>query len=148
MVMSVPRTLTDRSRVLDLPEAERLLPVVRALARRINRRVALRARVERQLAILQLLSDATPRPGPELDELVDQSVRFHRLGGQIDALADRLASLGCTVRNRDATHVDFTILRPDGLAVLCWHRDEDRIGHWHFLHEEHAVRRELAPATN
>jgi hypothetical protein len=145
--MGGPRT-ADRSRVLDLAEAERLLPDVRALARRINRRVALRARFERELSVLQLLSDAAPHPGAELDELVDKSVRYHRLGGQIDALAERLASLGCTVRKRDATHVDFTILRPDGLAVLCWRQGEAGIGHWHFLHEDHAVRRELEPAAS
>ncbi len=145
--MGVPRTL-DRSRVLNLDEAELLLPLVRAMARRIGRRVAVRARVERELAVLQLLSDSTPRPGPELDELVDHSVRFHRLGGQIDAMVERLAMLGCSVRNRDPRHVDFTILRPDGLALLCWRQDEDHITHWHFLHEGHDVRRELAAAPS
>jgi len=142
--MAVPRTAPDRSRVLDLAEAEGLLPLVGTIARRISRRVALRARVERELAVLQLLSDVTPSRGPELDELVDHSVRFHRLGGQIDALVERLTALGCAVRNRDARHVDFTMLRPDGLALLCWRQGEERITHWHHLREEHAVRRQLA----
>jgi hypothetical protein len=140
--MGVPRTLNDRSRVLDLDEAERLLPLVRREARRISQRVAVRARIERQLSILQLLSDTSPQPGAELDDLVDRSVRFHRLNGQIGARIERLNALGCSVRG-DARHVDFTTLRPDGLAVLCWRHDEDHITHWHFLHEDHDARREL-----
>jgi hypothetical protein len=146
--MAVPRSVADKCHVLDLDEAGRVLPLVRALARRLALRLAVQARVERQLAILQLLSDTSPQPGPELDELVDHSVRFHRLAGQIDAMIERLRSMGCGVRDRDAQHVDFTTLRPDGLAVFCWRQGEDEIGHWHLLHEGHDQRRELGETTN
>ena len=144
--MIAPRKIDDRSPVLELEEATALLPLVRMLAARIERRVALRRRLEDELLMLQLVSDCTDRAGTDFQEFVDKKIRYHRLGGQIDALAERLARLGVVVRGRDATFVDFTYLRDDGLALFCWRRGEEQIGHWHFLHEPHAERRPLAVA--
>ena len=143
--MSAPRTIDDRSPVLELEEANELLPLVRMLASRIERRVALRRRLEDELVVLELVSDTADSVGTDFQEYVDKKIRYHRLGGQIDALVERLARLGVVVRGRDAAFVDFTYLRDDGLALYCWRRGEDRIGHWHYLHETHAERRPLAP---
>jgi hypothetical protein len=145
--MNVSRAFADRSKVFELAEAEQLLPVVRALAARIRRRVALRRRLERELEVLNVLNDVAPRPGPELHELVDKTVQYHRLGGQIDALAESLGALGCKVRGRDAHCVDFTCLRDDGLAVFCWRDDEEHVSHWHFMHEDHSARRPVPEAV-
>lgn len=142
--MSVPR-LDDRSPVLDLEDANRLLPLVRTLAARIDRRVALRRRLEDELIVLQLVSDSADQNGAEFQEFVDKKIRYHRLGGQIDALVERLARHGVVVRGRDASYVDFTCLRDDGLAVFCWHRGEASVCHWHFLHESHPDRHPLSP---
>src|SRR5262245_389426 len=139
--MGVPRTLADRSRVLELDEASLLLPAVRTLGARIDRRVALRRRLENEVVVLQLLSDASSETGVDFQEFVDKKIRYHVLGGQIDALAEKLAEFGAIVRGRDATYVDFVCLRPDGLAVFCWRRAEERISHWHSLHEPHSHRR-------
>ena len=143
--MSASRTIDDRSPVLELEEANGLLPLVRMLASRIERRVALRRRLEDELLVLQLVSDCVEHAGTDFQEYVDKKIRYHRLGGQIDALVERLARLGVVVRGRDAAFVDFTCLRDDGLALFCWRRGEERIGHWHFLHETHAERRPLRP---
>jgi hypothetical protein len=137
------RAPADHSKVLDLDEAERLLPLVRTLVDRIERRVALRRRLELQMSVLQLLCDMAAELGADFQEFVDKKIRYHRLGGQIDALAERLGALGVVVRDRDASYADFTCLRDDGLAVFCWRRGEGRIGHWHFMHERHTARRRL-----
>lgn len=144
--MGEPRTLADHSRVLDLDEAERLLPLVRTIAARIDRRVALRHRLEDELTVLEVLIDTSEQTGADFHEFVDKKIRYHRLGGQIDALVDRLAALGVALRDRDATYADFTCLRDDGLAAFCWRRGEGGITHWHRLHEAHARRRALPPA--
>lgn len=144
--MSAPRTTDDRSPVLELEEANRLLPFVSRLAARIDRRTALRRRLEDELLVLELVSDTSDQSGSELHELVDKKIRYHRLGGQIDALVERLARHGVIVRGRDASFVDFTCLRDDGLALFCWKRGEDQVGHWHFFHEAHSDRRPLTPA--
>lgn len=146
--MGVPKTAADRTRLLDRGEAEDVLHAVEPLLKRIRRRVALRARLGREIEVLQLLSDSTPRPGAELDELVNKTVVYHRLGGQIDALAERLTTYGAAVRNRDACWVDFNCLRPDGVAVYCWRTGEPHITHWHLLHEDHAARRPLEPSAS
>ena len=139
--MGASRILPDRSKVLDLDEANRLLPRVQVLMARMRRRVALRQRLATEMLVLQVVCDSCTGDTPDFEEYLDKKVRYHRLGGQVDALVDRLAELGCVVRNRDASWVDFTYMRQDGLAVLCWRHGEDRISHWHFMHESHADRR-------
>jgi hypothetical protein len=145
--MDSARTLDDRRRhVLALDEANRLLPFVRTYAARINRRSALRRRLESELLVLEVIGDVAPQTRDDFHEFVDKNVRYHRLGGQVDALAERLATVGAVVRDRDASWVDFTCLRRDGLAVFCWRKGEERISHWHLMHEPHAKRRRLPRA--
>jgi hypothetical protein len=139
--MGVSRILTDRSRVLDLDEANELLPQVRTLVARIRRRVALRQRLANEMLVLQVVCDSCTGNNPDFQEYLDKKVRFHRLGGQVDALVERLQQLGGAVRDRDASWVDFTFMRDDGLAVLCWQLGEDAVAHWHFMHEPHSDRR-------
>lgn len=132
--------LVDSGRVRDIEHANQILPLVQTMVRRILRRQALRLRLEKELAVLELMSDTSVEPCAEFHEFVDKSVRFHRLGGQIDALVDRLRELGAEIRHRDASSVDFHFLRNDGLAALCWQPGEDVVSHWHPLHEPHATR--------
>lgn len=144
--MDSARALDDRRRVLALEEANHLLPYVRTYAARINRRAALRRRLENEMLVLEVISDVSVQTGSDFQEFVDKNVRYHRLGGQVDALVDRLAMIGAVVRDRDASFVDFTCLRRDGLAVFCWRRGDERIGHWHLMHESHSQRRRLPRA--
>lgn len=146
--MTIRRPFSDRAKVLDRGEAEGVLQAVQPVLRRMRRRVALRERLAGEIEVLQLLSDTALRPGPELDELVDKTVLYHRLAGQIDAAAESLNAMGAAVRNRDACWVDFNCLRPDGVAVYCWHRDEPHIAHWHLLREDHTARRPLEPSAS
>jgi hypothetical protein len=142
--MGASRIPADRCHVVDVHEANAILPLVRILAARTRRRVALRQRLESRMMILQLVCETCSRRSPDFQEYLDKKLRYHRLGGQVDALVDRLARLGCVVRNHDASWVDFTFLRQDGLAVLCWRLGEDAVAHWHFMHETHSDRRRLA----
>lgn len=138
--------LDGHRRVLELEEANRLLPVVRTCAARINRRHALRRRLENELLVLQVIAEIAAQTSTDFQEFVDKNVRYHRLGGQIDAWVERLASFGVIVRDRNAAFVDFTCLRRDGLAVFCWRKGEERVSHWHFMHEPHALRRRVPRA--
>jgi hypothetical protein len=145
--MAAHRITEGRSRVLDVAEANALLPAVRTLSARIRRRVAVMQRQQREMLVLELVGDVSgARPNHDLLELVDKSVRYHRLRGQVDALVECFARMGCAVRDRDASHVDFTYLREDGLAFLCWRCGEDSVSHWHHMHEGHAARRPLPDA--
>ena len=145
--MGASRSVADRSRVLELAEANRLLPVVHKLVSRIDRRVSLRHRLKNEIVVLELVVESS-RHGRsvEFQEFLAKSVRYHRLAGQVDALVDRLCGMGCVVRDRDARCVDFTFLRPDGLAFFCWRRSEESITHWHHMHEPHSSRRPLEPS--
>ena len=140
------RSVADRSRVLELAEANRLLPVVNKLASRIHRRVSLRRRLKNEIVVLQLVVESSADgQSVEFQEFLDKSMRFHCLAGQVDALVDRLGGMGCVVRDRDARWLDFTCLRPDGLALFCWRPAEEAITHWHYMHEPHTSRRLLEP---
>lgn len=135
--------VAGRGRVLDLADSNGLLPRVRTILARIRRRDALRRRLESEMTVLQVLGDMSRGRNAEFLEFVDKNVRFHRLGGQIDALVEHLESLGCIVRNRDPHWVDFVFLRDDGLAHLCWQQGEDDVAYWHYMHESHDKRRSL-----
>jgi hypothetical protein len=147
--MSAHRITEGRSRVLDVAEANALLPAVRTLSARIRRRVAVMQRQQREMLVLQLVGEiSSVHANHDLFELVDKSVRYHRLRGQVDALVECFARMGCAVRDRDATHIDFTYLRPDGLALLCWKHGEETVSHWHHMHEGHSSRRPLPDAQS
>jgi len=137
------RTLTKRVRVLDLEQANALIASARLVARRMSRRAALMLRLEAEVDVLRVACEGANRHNPDLQELIEKSVRYHRLSGQIDALVECLAELGCEVRNRDVTHLDFRFLREDGLAFFCCGPDESSIHHWHHMHEPHDQRRPL-----
>ena len=141
--MPGPRTLAKRVRVLDLDQANALISQARLIARRMSRRAALMLRLEAEIDVLRAACEGASRHNPDLQELIEKSVRFHRLSGQIDALVERLAELGCEVRNRDTTHLDFRFLRDDGLAFFCCGPDDHAIDCWHHMHESHSQRRPL-----
>jgi len=140
--------VAGRGRVLDQADSNRLLPRVRTILARIRRRDALRRRLDHEMIVLQVLADMSRGSNAEFLEFVDKNVRFHRLGGQIDAMVEHLESLGCVVRNRDAHWVDFVFLREDGLAHMCWQQGEDSVAHWHYMHEPHDARRPLADLSS
>jgi len=137
----------DRGVLFDRDEAERLLDRVRPVAARIAKRRAVQNRLAERLVILRLLHESAPDSPSEFHEFVDTTVRYHRLGGQIDALVEKLAQAGVQVRDRDATHLDFAMLRDDGVAAFCWKLGEPRVTHWHSLHAPHAARRPLDRAA-
>lgn len=72
--MTGPKTVADRSKLLDRGEAEGVLRFAQPLLVRIQRRAALRARLAREIEVLQLLSDTSLRPGRELDEFIGKTV--------------------------------------------------------------------------
>ena len=71
--MDSARALDDRHRVLALEEANLLLPVVRTYAARINRRSALRRRLENEMLVLEVISDVSVQTGSDFQEFVDKN---------------------------------------------------------------------------
>ncbi len=122
-------------------EAEDLLPQISVVLRKIQQ--------ERE--ILQQAQDA-------LDDLRQQAAgnghhlleRMTRLQREVAhqaqllrALAEKLVSFGCELKDPDTGLIDFLSLRNGREIYLCWRLGEERINYWHYLHTGFAGRQPL-----
>jgi hypothetical protein len=78
------------------------------------------------------IGDANPEIGdanPEID---------------VDSAVAELAEKGIVLRDPETGLVDFPAITDKGVVyLLCWKRDEDDLGWWHFTEEGFAGRRHL-----
>lgn len=108
-------------------EANRMLPLVRAIVRDIQER------------------------GDELRSLGSEgrgcSPRFQKAMAKIAELVEELESLGCSYR--DGGYHDGLVVFPaliNGQEILlCWRSDEDAVAHYHRQDEGFAGRRRIPP---
>jgi len=62
----------------------------------------------------------------------------------IDSAVAELAEKGIVLRDTETGLVDFPAITDKGIVyLLCWKRDEDDLGWWHFAEEGFAGRRRL-----
>jgi hypothetical protein len=128
--------LGQQTRIFELDEAQRMLPLVRSIVKGM-----IDDHAERQRALERL--DA-------LDEQ-DPPARF-RLSAEIDSLTEKLVEaanelqeLGVEFKGIDLGLVDFPCRRDGELVYLCWRYGEERIGFWHPVDAGYAGRRPIEP---
>lgn len=54
-----------------------------------------------------------------------------------------LFELGAVVRSIFPPHIDFLSTRNYELVYLCWHGGDDEICHWHYVEENHPMRKSI-----
>lgn len=130
--------LGQETRIFDLGEAERMLPLVRVIVKGMLDDYA-----ERESIVERL--EALPPEVRGSDEEPALSLR-----GEIDALTEKLveaarelSELGVEFKGIELGLVDFPARRDGELMYLCWKYGEERIRYWHPLETGYAGRRPI-----
>ncbi len=124
--------------IYTLDEANRALPLVRAITRD-----AVRAYRDAKKAIraLELLKSRQQKDlEPEMHRLEEEAERHL---ADLGRLVEELDGLGCRLRDYERGVVDFPAagLGVQGFTLYCWALGEPRVGHWHAEGEGYQQRR-------
>lgn len=124
-------------RLFNLDSANRSLPLVRRVVDDIVReyRELIQLRDAREeLSIAEVA-------GPKLDAMrtaAEQHVE------RLNALQDELREVGCELKDPKTGLVDFPAVHDGRQVWLCWKLGEERVSHWHELHEGFSGRKAVA----
>lgn len=130
--------LDQQTRLFDVEEADRMLPLVRSIVR------GMMEDWEERRRVLDRLESLSPEGRDEVDEPA------RSLDAEVDTLteklveaAEELAELGVEFKGIEEGLVDFPARMGDELVYLCWKFGEDRVRWWHPLDAGFAGRRPL-----
>jgi hypothetical protein len=128
--------LGQQTRIFELDEAQRMLPLVRSIVKGMIDDHAERQRaLERLDALGEQDPPARSRLAAEIDSLTEKLVEA----------ANELQELGVEFKGIDLGLVDFPCRRDGELVYLCWRYGEERIGFWHPVDAGYAGRRPIEP---
>ena len=130
-------------RLFTLEEANELVPTLEVEFGRVARLRAELAPLVELLggadAVVDILQrGARPRPGWE-----GEAEQVRRLASEISSTVERVAALGCLVKDLDQGLVDFFSMQEDEPVFLCWQFGEPGVVHWHPIDEGFAGRRPI-----
>jgi hypothetical protein len=112
-------------------QANEILPVVRALVRRL------------QAAKRTLVEEGFDTGFPALAEVSGGAYGGRQRAEAVVSAAlcfEELEELDVVVRDLEAGLIDFPALRASREVYLCWHVDEPSVGHWHAAETGYAGR--------
>jgi hypothetical protein len=128
------------ARLFTLDEANRLVPLVRCIARDA---VASYRATKDAIHTLQRLKAPPAAPAAEMER---QERRIERHLEELRRLVAELADLGCRLRDYERGAVDFPAAALDAQALFvfyCWALGDRGVTHWHSEDEGHESRRLL-----
>jgi hypothetical protein len=123
-----------RRRIFTPQDADRMLPLVRAIVRDVVETAAeVKARA-RELGRRQVSAEQRERTEAELVVLQERFEQLHQ----------ELHDLGIELKDTERGLIDFPALHEGRRVLICWHLGEERIGYWHELTTGFAGRRPIA----
>lgn len=128
------------AKVFSLEDANRALPLVRAIVRDVaetsRRRREMREKVEATSG-----EGKGKESGPPTPELLANMARVSELERELKAHVQELEGLGCYLKDYDLGLVDFPSFVGGELVYLCWHLGEERVAYWHGIKESYRARK-------
>lgn len=121
-------------------EANRTLPLVRAIAQDIVAEFTRLKEIGRDRRALEVEAAANPLARPRMDALkadIDEGAT------RIDAYIKELSDLGVELKDPERGLVDFPSERAGRAVWLCWKLGEEAVGHWHGMDETFSDRRAI-----
>ena len=115
---------------VSIEDAETKLPKIRALLENARQ-------LKREFETIA----ATARAFPE------EKQRLQPIAWQLSTIIEELEDLGCYIKDLDIGLVDFLSAFEGRDIFLCWKLGEQRITHWHELHEGFSQRQEILDMT-
>jgi hypothetical protein len=131
-------------KVFSVEEANRMLPLVRAIVRDL---VQLSSEVtDRRHRLNDLMSGRELEPHDVYSaELAEVERGLQQDTKRLRSYLEELRQLGVEAKGDDGL-VDFPSTRNGRQVYLCWKLDEPEVGYWHEANEGFAGRRPLTPS--
>ena len=130
-------------RFFTLAEAERVLPEVERLLRRL---IQLKQEYEASDAELSRLAQRITLIGgmiPPRERIAELRGRKDACGRDLKSTVESIQEIGCQLKDIDAGLVDFPSLYKDEEVYLCWKLGESGIGFWHRVEDGYRGRRPI-----
>lgn len=130
--------IDQQTRLFDVEEADRMLPLVRSIVRGM-----IEDWETRREALGRL--DALPpdRRDDDREPARSLNAEIETLTEKLIEAAEELADLGVEFKGIEEGLVDFPARLDGELVYLCWKYDEDRVRWWHPVDAGYAGRRPL-----
>jgi hypothetical protein len=134
----MPRALGQEIRLFELEEAERMLPLVRAIVKGM-----MDDYTERQSVLERLEPSGPVAAEPDVAAAGVLQREADTLTEKLIEASGELEDLGVEFKGIELGLVDFPALRDGEIVYLCWQYGEDRIAFWHPLETGYAGRRPI-----
>ena len=140
--MAPPKPAETKRRYFSVEEANKTLPLVRAIVTDIVKQLRLVNELKTRLAAV--LSDRKrPASDPYSEELAQSQAEMEAEEEKLAAYIDELTKLGVEFKGPDGL-CDFYSLMDGREVYLCWRLGEPEVMHWHELNAGVAGRKPLA----
>lgn len=135
-------TRTATKPTFTVAEANKTLPLVRAIAGDIVAEFARLKEIGRERRALEVEGAGTSAARPRMDAM---KAEIDERAGRIDAYIKELSDLGVELKDPERGLVDFPSERAGRAVWLCWKVGEDAVAHWHGMDETYSDRRPVDP---
>jgi len=146
--MTTPEPVETERRYFTVEEANKTLPLLRAIVADIVRQWKVVSELEQRLVpLLEHRSRSTVpddrEDDPYLEELTCRRAELEQEQETFRRYLRELEALGVELKGAHNGLCDFPSLRDGREVYLCWKLGEPRVAHWHELHGGYAGRQPL-----
>ncbi|MBU1701343.1 MAG: DUF2203 domain-containing protein [Candidatus Eisenbacteria bacterium] len=130
-------------KIFTLEEANRLLPHVDAVLKKLIQAARQIQGYQDRIAVLELIG-ASHRRSPERREYLMGMRRLEELIAERDRILEGMQRMGCVVKDFIKGQVDFYGATDGRFVFFCWKLGEKQIQYWHELNKGTCGRRPLS----
>jgi hypothetical protein len=142
--MAPPKQVEEKRRYFSVEEANKTLPLVKAIVTDIVHQFAVVTELKQRLSAVKSDRRRTSATDPYSEELAQSQAELEAEEEQLRTYIDELTKLGVELKGPDGLCDFYSVM--DGREVyLCWRLGEPQVLHWHELNAGVAGRQPLTP---
>lgn len=143
MAASKSKEKASRSKTFTVEEANRTLPLVRAIAEDVARQTRVVIDLRRRLSGIRREETGKGETDPYYEETAQIHAELSAEESKLTAYLEELEALGIVPNGPLEGLCDFPSLRDGREVYLCWKLGEDEVSHWHEKNAGFAGRQSL-----
>ncbi len=142
--MAPPKPVEEKRRYFSVEEANKTLPLVRAIVTDIVHQFSVVTELKQRLSAVKSDRKRTSATDPYSEEMAQSQAELEAEEEQLATYIDELTKLGVELKGPDGLCDFYSIM--DGREVyLCWRLGEPQVLYWHELNAGVAGRQPLTP---
>lgn len=142
--MAPPRPIVPKKKYFTVEEANRTLPLVKAIVSDVVRQFQSVSDLRQRLSLVMTEQRRTATD-PYAEELAQTQAELEDQERRLEEYIDELSRLGVELKGPDGLCDFYSVM--DGREIyLCWRLGEPEVAHWHELNAGVAGRQPLATA--